>query len=197
MYGGKGMFFGTKSWFKILYFITAMSPAYILYSLHLYARDEICIFVLSGYKIPVITLILVKLFLLLGLIMRKILIRVTKDNENPYHLNHSYREIIDQNGTSLVFLLGVIIPSVIYIENSLTINLIIFLFIQYLLYTLMSNSTTLFPNIVLIIYGIHSFRLRDGKYLVSDKPMMQYSERELQTTIIGDKSNTLCYVKGR
>lgn len=191
------MFFGTRHWFKFLYFITAMSPAYILYSLHLYAHNEIEVFNFSIYRIPILTVGLLLVFVLLVIILKKILKVVTKDNENPHDINGVYTKIIDQNGNSIVFLLSVIIPSVIYIEASIIINIIIFFFIQYMLFILMNNSTILFPNILLIIFGIHTFKLKDGKYLISDQAFMKSDANIIKATSIGDHSNTLCFVKGR
>lgn len=66
------MFFGTKMWFKLLYFITAMSPAYILYSFYLYALPEKGIFNETLFYIPVIPVILVLLFLVIGYLIKKV-----------------------------------------------------------------------------------------------------------------------------
>jgi|SRR5699024_7089918 len=186
------MFYGTKFWFKILYFITAMSPAYMLYSLYFYSQNENIPFISKEYKFLILIFLLLLLLILLAYILKGILIKTTKNNENPYSLRINIK---DQNGNSLIFLLSVIIPSVIYIDESPTINIIIFLLIQYLLFVLMNNSTALFPNVLLIIIGIHTFRLDEGRYIISNQ-LTHKSKDKISATSIGDNSSTLCYVKG-
>src|SRR5699024_1114220 len=152
------MFFGTKHYFKILYFITAMSPAYLIYSLQLYSHKHLEFIMITIYGFPVFILILFFLLIFLGYLLKVILIKITDDNENPYNIESIRHIQKDKNGSSIVFLIGVIFPSIIYIEENIVINLIVFLIIQLLLYKLMSNSTALFPNVLLISFGIHSFK---------------------------------------
>src|SRR5699024_2471068 len=169
-----------------------------LYSLHLYSHNKFPFTTIMNVKIPIITLGILLVFLFLGWIMKVVMIKVTKDNENPYSLQNAYNKITGKNGTSIIFMLGVIIPSVIYLDAPLFINVFTFIFVQSLLYILMSHSSALFPNLLFIIYGMHTFELTNGKYLISDQPIERRdNHEEIKATLIGDHSNTLCYVRGK
>lgn len=146
------MFLGTNKKFKILYFITSMFPAYLIiffYVLDNYLRENreynLCLLILLLF-------IFVFIFFLLGSKLK----RLIEDTDGTSLSTNVKSELIileEMNGDVISYLLGVIFPSIIIIsESSLKINILIFIIIQLSIYILTIRSTSLLPNVFMILF---------------------------------------------
>ena len=167
------LFVGTRKLYKILYFLTAMSPAYFLFLLQLkgkYAEflskklwcasyDSIIIFTIVS--IPLAAFIL-------GFLLKKILIYQYKQGTNEQVIKNkeqfNFGNIQQKNGNVISFLLGNIFPSVIIIENNIIICVIFFIVLQFLIFKVVMNSTDIFPNVILILCRVDIIQTNLGKY---------------------------------
>lgn len=167
------MFVGTRKFYKILYFLTAMSPAYFLFLLQIkekYAKllnkkiwcvsyDSIITFTILS--IPIVALIL-------GFLLKKILVYQYKQGTNEQVINNKeqfkLRHIQQKNGNVISFLLGNIFPSVIILENNILICITFFIVLQFLIFKVIMNSTDIFPNVILILYKVDIVQTNLGKY---------------------------------
>ncbi|THF82112.1 hypothetical protein [Cohnella fermenti] len=187
------MFFGTRFYFKLLYYLTAMTPAYLLFSLQLFIKYKIGILKLFGIKIPWISfaILLVSFALIWG--VKKLLHIATKRQENHYILNQREAKITQVNGDVVSFLLGVILPAVIFIEDSIAICMVVFIGLQFIIFLLVSKSSSVFPNIMAIMFSMNVYILDNGFYLISNEKMTENYERIIAVRV-GDSSNLLGYI---
>ncbi|WP_054943785.1 hypothetical protein [Paenibacillus ihuae] len=186
------MFFGTRFYFKFLYFLTAMTPAYLLFSLQLYVKYGIGFIQISGNKVPLMTFLILLGSIVLTWIIKKTLSIAVRREENQYLINFGDVKIIQTNGDVVSFLLGVVVPAVIFIENSLSICLLVFLGVQFVVFLLVTKSSTVFPNIMTILFNINILILDNGLYLISNVRIRENSE--VLAVRVGDDSKLLNYV---
>lgn len=167
------MFYGTRFPYKLLYFVTAMSPAYFLFILQLNHKfnGEIG-FTLKKQDINVYHLccILFLLVISLSLILKFLLNRQFKKGRGYLLLSNELGEfdknkIEDSNGNIISFLLGTVVPAVLIIETSLIEAIIVFVILQIIIFILVNKSSEIFPNIMLIILGVDICKMASGKYL--------------------------------
>lgn len=167
------MFVGTRFFYKILYFLTAMSPAYFLFVLQVRGKYE----TISSKKscsisydsITLIIIVLIPLIaLILGFLLKKLLLHQYKvgtneqvtENKEQFEL----KNIQQKNGNVISFLLGNIFPSVIIIEDNIITCIIFFVTLQFLIFKVVMNSTDIFPNVILILYKVDIMQTNSGKY---------------------------------
>lgn len=139
------MFFGTGLIFKTLYFVSAMAPAYLLFSLQLFIYNGIGTLTISKFKLPWISLLVIMLAMVSIFVLRRMLYKATCSEENPYTIDLKRVKIIQVNGDIVSFFVGVILPAVFFIENSALISCLVFLTIQLFIFILVSKSNTVFP----------------------------------------------------
>ncbi|ERS94587.1 hypothetical protein [Staphylococcus simulans] len=160
------MFEGTRWFYKVLYFITAMSPAYIIFLLQTY--DKYFNNSTKYNNIFYISLLLfIILLVLLGMILKQILLYQYKYGTNEKVLSNEKRfdKILLKNGSVLSFLLGNILPSVVILENDIVICIVLFILLQILIYKLIVKSNDLFPNVVLILLKVDILVTKSGEYV--------------------------------
>ncbi|CDI46125.1 hypothetical protein [Lactococcus lactis] len=176
------MFDGTSWLFKILYFLTAMSPAYFL-------------FIFTQVKLGVLGSIGLFLIISLCTIPLKIMIEKSAD-EGVKTPKYEVTKIETKNGEIPSFLLGVILPSVIGGADNFIMNLIIFIVLQLCLFILMIKSSSILPNVLLIFMGLNIFEMEDGKYIFSSrKKLVEIDETTISITRLGDSNTCNTYVR--
>ncbi|MCG1063032.1 antibiotic resistance protein VanZ [Staphylococcus epidermidis] len=167
------MFVGTRKFYKILYFLTAMSPAYFLFLLQLKGKyAEVLskkLWCASYDSIIIFTIVSIPLAaFILGFLLKKILIYQYKQGTNEQVIKNkeqfNFGNIQQKNGNVISFLLGNIFPSVIIIENNIIICVIFFIVLQFLIFKVVMNSTDIFPNVILILCRVDIIQTNLGKY---------------------------------
>ncbi|EAE8661909.1 hypothetical protein BR095_13855, partial [Listeria monocytogenes] len=94
--------------------------------------------------------------------------------------------IIKKNGDVLAFLMGTIIPSILIIEEHLIETLVVFISLQFLIFILTTRSSTVFPNILLILVGVNIYELDDGKYILVLGETLNISKKSRLLVSLGD-----------
>ncbi|MCR3955523.1 MAG: hypothetical protein NUK57_04445 [Gudongella sp.] len=147
------MFAGTQIWFKLLYFYTAMVPAYVLFCIQL------------SDKYPCLEknllIILILIIILSGCITAKFVISRLRDtlgvgyttDFNPDNIK------VKKNGEVLSFLLGVILPSVFIFSNNLIITIVVFITIHLMIYQIIVRSSNIIPNVILMFMGMDTYEI--------------------------------------
>lgn len=193
------MFYGTRFNYNLLYFITAMSPAYFLFLLQVNEKfDQPFDKVIYGlnFNIYVWCAILFTFVVILALTLKKLLyIQYTKGLGTPVMPNKfqkfSESNIEESNGNVISFLLGNIIPVVLIMENSINEAIIVFIILQLIIFILIMKSSDLFPNILLIILGVDLCKTKDGNYLFIFKGKNVNVEKVYQ---LGDAGKSKIYI---
>ncbi len=164
-------------YYKVLYFLTAMSPAYLLFFIQLHYKFEDTfdggIFGIR-FNIFVWLGILILFFVILLILLKGVLIyQYTNSSTNQVlgEGKEKFKEnkLKERNGDVISFLLGNILPAVLIIEEDLFITILTFLIIQVLIYVLVIKSTDIFPNVFLIILGIDLCKTEDENYVFTFK----------------------------
>ena len=178
------MFDGTSWKFRILYFLTSMTPAYLLF---IFTQIKFDILLLLG-----LFLIMISLSIVLKRLIEK---RGNQGVRNPRYL---VSKIESKNGEIPSFLLGVILPSVISGTEEFIINLIIFITLQVCIFVLMIKSSSILPNVFLIFLGLNIFEMDDGKYIFSfRKRLIDSGDEYISITRLGDSNTCNTYVRKR
>ncbi|WP_251126668.1 antibiotic resistance protein VanZ [Exiguobacterium sp. s59] len=194
------MFYGTKFYYKILYFLTAMSPAYLLFLLQFHSKFKVDVtdITIWNIKFNVIYVLIATICIMFILsIILSFLIKhqyFSKSNTRIYvETIHFFKEhkLKEINGTVTTFLLGVIIPSIFIIETDPKIALGTFIFLQFLIYKIIMKSTDIFPNVVLIIFGINLCKTQEDNYVFTFKSK-KYNEFVVYK--IGDPNKSRMYI---
>ncbi|MBC1435905.1 hypothetical protein HB848_11205 [Listeria rocourtiae] len=157
------MFIGVRMYVKIFYFITSMMPAYILFTIQIY-------FSYSPFSEKFLYLIVVSLFgiaLIMGKSLELLLRKRVKMGSGYKNVGFRRISIKNRNSDVTSFLLGTILPSVILIDGSYLSSLFIFISLQLVLYKLVMRSSSIFPNVVLIMSKVDVCELENGNYIIS------------------------------
>ncbi|EMC49358.1 hypothetical protein [Streptococcus mutans] len=178
------MFEGTSFIFKILYFLTAMMPAYMLFcaqsNLYLWILPTVILFMSIG----------------IGLLLKFSLQNRAQKNLGVGISNYTVGVVNSKNGDITAFLLGVIIPSVISLSDDLTIKVIGFLILQILLFILMIKSSSIFPNILMLLLGMNIFELDDGKYIIAfTSQLASKQDNKINIRRMGDSEFCSTYIR--
>ncbi|GGA91409.1 hypothetical protein GCM10007183_14510 [Staphylococcus muscae] len=171
------IFYGTRFFYKFLYFITAMTPAYFLFLLQIDDKFQ------HPFDTTILKMkldvywwcgILFLILFILALFLKWLIInqyktpstdRVLNNKKEKFKLNN----LEEINGSIISFLLGNVLPAVLIIESNLLVAILIFIIIQILIYILIMKSTDIFPNIFLIILGIDLCKTEDDDYVFTFK----------------------------
>ncbi|GAE26236.1 hypothetical protein JCM9140_2275 [Halalkalibacter wakoensis JCM 9140] len=186
------MFYGTKLFYKVLYYVTAMAPAYFLFLLQINDKFNKAF----DTNIYVMCLILFILIISLAYLLKNSLYRhyiKERGNEVPTSEIQQYSQsnLEESNGSVISFLLGNIIPGVLIMENSIYEAIIVFLTLQILIFILIMKSSDIFPNILLVILGVDLCKTKEGKYLFVFK---KETVSELKVFQIGDSSKSKTFI---
>lgn len=193
------MFYGTRFGYNLLYFLTAMSPAYVLFLLQI---DNIFHSPLDknilGIRFNIYTwcLVLIIVFIILGFLLKGLLkLQLKRGTGTPVleaNLKKFYKSNIEEvNGNIISFLLGNIIPVVLIMENSITVAIAVFVVLQIFIYTLTIKSSDIFPNVLLIILGVDICKTKDGNYLLIFKGQDKNLKEVYQ---LGDAGRSKLYI---
>lgn len=195
------MFYGTKLWYKGLYFLTAMSPAYILFILQIHdsfknKKGNLEFFKWEiNFNIYCMCAVVLFFFLILAFILKRSLIRQYKKGLSDRHLGtlNQFKEnnLAEENGNITTFLLGAIIPAVLIVDGNLYAAIVIFILLQFIIYKLIMRSTDLFPNVLLVILGINLCKTIDNNYVFTFKSKDYESPK---VYIIGDPSKSRMHI---
>ncbi|WP_249278789.1 antibiotic resistance protein VanZ [Bacillus cereus] len=193
------MFYGTRFGYNLLYFVTAMSPAYFLFLLQVNEKfkkpfDRKILGV--DFNIYTWCLVLFIILFLMAFILKILLkMQFTRGLGTPVLTNKldgfSKSNIEETNGSVVSFLLGNIIPVVLIMENSIKEAIVVFLLLQIIIYLLTVKSSEIFPNIVLIILGVDICKTKDGNYLLIFNGQ---DEEMLKVYQIGDVRKSRLYI---
>lgn len=154
--------------FRILYFITSMSPAYILMAVKYvdlnWLADRLHCPLLSNIylsKLIAMSACAIICFLLAYFFKKKL------DDIGGQRVSISYHHlnINTKNGDMVSFLIGIILPTFINIDDSWFINILLFILLQLLIYKLMTKSSFIFPNILLILIGYSLIQI-DNRWIL-------------------------------
>ncbi|EAD2556836.1 hypothetical protein Y190_04280 [Listeria monocytogenes] len=186
------IFEGTSFLFKITYFVTAMLPAYILFSLQIKMQtnkvsDTVIYFILGIFLV----LSVLSLAFLKGLLLKR---GREKNGHNKRILINRTNQIAKKNGDVVAFFMGSILPSVLVFQDELLITLIVFIILQILIFTLTIRASSVFPNILLIFFGMDIYELEDGNYILTiDKKLRIFDKPNLYTRL-GDSGDCNTYL---
>ncbi|MGR8808672.1 hypothetical protein [Leuconostoc citreum] len=178
------MFQKTNFYFKISYFYGAITPAIVLFSVSVGIDFEIILIeLLIGV---VLTLKLNSVLTNQGTASGG----VTKKFENA--------EVAEKNGEVLSLIFGIIIPSVIVPGSvGFLAKILFFVAIQWIVYLLMVRSSSIFPNILFILFGGNVYKLQDGDYLIDMSDIVQHKKISIEAKRIGSSSMNNTYVVAR
>lgn len=167
------MFYGTRFTYNLLYFLTAMSPAYFLFLLQINEKFnqpfDYCFWGIN-FNIYIWCLVLFLILIIVAFGLKKLLIiQFKRGLGTPVFerdlFKFSKSNIEENNGSVISFLLGNIIPVVLIMENSIKEAFVVFILLQTIIFILTMKSSEIFPNIVLIILGVDICKTKDGDYL--------------------------------
>lgn len=171
-----------------------MSPAYLLFSLQLFEHNNIGEYIIYEYKVPWLTILILFLGLLLTFLVKINLVYSTKSGENSYLVDLNSDRVVHINGNIVSFFAGVILPVIFYMKESVPISILVFIGIQIMVYVLVSKSDTIFPNILLLLFGLNIYTLDNGKYLISNLSINELKKAKIDAVRVGDNSSLLSYV---
>ncbi|WP_249027487.1 hypothetical protein [Staphylococcus muscae] len=142
------IFYGTRFFYKFLYFITAMTPAYFLFLLQIDDKFQ------HPFDTTILKMkldvywwcgILFLILFILALFLKWLIInqyktpstdRVLNNKKEKFKLNN----LEEINGSIISFLLGNVLPAVLIIESNLLVAILIFIIIQILIYILIMKK---------------------------------------------------------
>ncbi|WP_228474669.1 hypothetical protein [Listeria welshimeri] len=178
--------------FKATYFVTAMTPAYILFILQIKMQinkvSDILIYSILGVFLFLSVLSLI--FLKWLMIKRG----KEKDGYNKKILINRTNKIAKKNGDVVAFFMGIILPSVLVFQDELLITLIVFIILQILIFTLTIRGSSVFPNILLIFFGMDIYELKDGNYILTIDKKLRISDKPNLYTRLGDSADCNTYL---
>jgi len=139
---------------------------------------------------------LLLIFILLGFLLRALLINqyIKSSTDQVLPPKKEYFEentLEERNGNVISFLLGTVIPAVLIIESDLKIAVAVFIVIQILIYILIMKSTDIFPNVLLIIFGISLCKTQQNDYVFTFK---SDTYQELKVYKIGDPEKSKIHI---
>ncbi|MBC1376335.1 hypothetical protein [Listeria farberi] len=186
------IFEGTSFLFKITYFVTAMLPAYILFSLQIKMQtnkvsDTLIYFILGIFLV----LSVLSLAFLKWLLLKR---GKEKNGHNKRILINRKNQIAKKNGDVVAFFMGIILPSVLVFQDELLITLIVFIILQILIFTLTIRGSSVFPNILLIFFGMDIYELEDGNYILTIDKKLRISDKPNLYTRLGDSADCNTYL---
>lgn len=192
------MFEGANWFYKISYFISSMLPAYILFSLRLLIDLKFGTKVIFGINIPWFLLAVLAVGILFSVFIIKIIKKANDSDENSRLIDVDHHSIIEKNGDVVPFFAGVIFPLIFFFENSVLASIFSFLGIQIIMFILVSKTSSIFPNIILLIFGYNVYHFSNNIYLLSNHKQNEFHNlKTMKAERLGDNSNLYCYLKNK
>lgn len=173
---------GTKSNFKLLYFVSSMFPSYILFLFNVYntfnnTKET------NGYYI-LIFIIIVIVGVVAAHICKSLIIN-TSNSETGKILRFTKVKNIKntKNGNVISFVLSTIMSSVFIFDNSFILTFCSMILIQFALYFLLMHTDEIFPNALLILLGIDFYKVeivyKDEKEFLEFETIYIFVERKV------------------
>ena len=167
------LFYGTRLFYDLLYFVTSMSPAYLLFLLQINQKFKqpfdwsIFNFQITIYSWCGISLVILILFsLLLKCLLRRQFQNGSGTPVTATDLRYFFKSnIAEANGNVISFLLGNILPAVLILEHSLAEAIAVFISLQFIIFILIKKSSDIFPNIMLLLLGVDLCKTKQGHYV--------------------------------
>lgn len=168
-----------------------MMPAYILFTVQLYLKKHITIFQLN-----MILIVLVLISLLMGWLIKFIITnRYFEEGGSEIEKLISKRsQVSGKNSDVIAFFIGIIVPSVIIFESSLVFTLLIFILLQLIVFFLMSNSHSIFPNILMMALRMNMYTLYEGLFVLTINGKLKLSRDKIKLVRIGDSEICHTYI---
>lgn len=189
------MLIGTNPLFKFLYFVTAMFPAYFLFTLNYYSTGRLWYLTcrnghLYSYWIsPWVYTIGLEFFLAVALTSCLIvLLKNQSQNQNSGIKELTVNRKINEG--LVEFLIGIAVSSTISVpinHQQISFSLFVMILFQFLLFTLFSKSTNSIPNVLLICRGWSYVRWSGGYIFMPTKLFRENVDKKVQCTAIGDE----------
>lgn len=180
------MFDGTSLFFRLMYFFTAVTPASIMLSLQLKfdASDRLVNYGISLLILDVSVAIALKLK---AMLINRVEVGVQKTDFSV--------KVVARNGDVVTFLFGVIIPSVLLPEGAENVEkVVIFSVVQLLVYIISIRTTSILPNVLLMILGVDIYQLSSGSYVFSIGSKIGKKHKDIIITRLGDDVDNETYI---
>mgnify|MGYP000289665014 CR=1 FL=1 len=167
--------------FKITYFLVSIAPAIILFSITM------------EFDLTIVIVEIV-ISIIVTILLKKFLVNVS-NSSGGMSKKIDNAPVADKNGDILSLIFGIIIPSVIIPDNLSSNNKVLFfVIIQIMVYFLMIRSSSVFPNVLLILFGVNTYRLGDGTYLIDVNGTVTHRMVSVSVKRIGSSTINNTYV---
>ncbi|WP_239256255.1 hypothetical protein [Listeria ilorinensis] len=98
-----------------------------------------------------------------------------------------------KNNDVVSFLISTLLPSILIIEEHLFLTLTVFILLQILIYTLTVRSSSILPNIMLLVLGINTYNISGG-FLIAKQRNFEEGKKEFILVRIGDSDCCNTYI---
>lgn len=183
------MLIGTNMLFRLLYFVTAMSPAYILFTTAFIPTQGNLI----KFDCPIhvsVTLIVLLLELVISVLFTWKLINLLQKQSDLQNGGVKKGVVMRKMNEGLVeFLMGIAVSSTIGLSLSASrpiLSVIILCMFQILLFFLFQSSTNSMPNVFLVLGGWSYVRWGESYLFMPSKSFRDLVGKTVSGTPIGD-----------
>lgn len=194
------MFQHTSWTFKILYYITSMAPAILLFTLKLMYLN----FNQRSYDHLTILGVVLSLFILISSLASMLIYRMKKNYQNRNYYDQDYYDkdsfssdkVSAVNGDPVSFLISNI-TSVFLVQGQVLPSFITYLVINLMIFTMMIKTYNIQPNLFLTLGGIDIIKTKSNQFLIvlnqdeseSDRIYRVMPEEEGRLHIVGEIDN--------
>ena len=163
------MFQHTSLTFKILYYITSMAPAILLFTLKLMYLN----FNQRSYDHLTILGVVLSLFILISSLASMLIYRMKKNYQNRNYYDQDYYDkdsfssdkVSAVNGDPVSFLISNI-TSVFLVQGQVLPSIITYLVINLMIFTMMIKTYNIQPNLFLTLGGIDIIKTKSNQFLI-------------------------------
>lgn len=163
------MFQHTSWTFKILYYITSMAPAILLFTLKLMYLN----FNQRSYDHLTILGVVLSLFILISSLASMLIYRMKKNYQNRNYYAQDYYDkdsfssdkVSAVNGDPVSFLISNI-TSVFLVQGQVLPSIITYLVINLMIFTMMIKTYNIQPNLFLTLGGIDIIKTKSNQFLI-------------------------------
>lgn len=163
------MFQHTSWTFKILYYITSMAPAILLFTLKLMYLN----FNQRSYDHLTILGVVLSLFILISSLASMLIYRMKKNYQNRNYYDQDYYDkdsfssdkVSAVNGDPVSFLISNI-TSVFLVQGQVLPSIITYLVINLMIFTMMVKTYNIQPNLFLTLGGIDIIKTKSNQFLI-------------------------------
>lgn len=194
------MFQHTSWTFKILYYLTSMAPAIMLFTLKLMYLN----FDQRSYDHLTILGVVLSLFILISSLASMLIYRMKKNYQNRNYYDQDYYDkdsfSIDKvsaiNGDPVSFLISNI-TSVFLVQEQVLPSIITYIVINLMIFTMMIKTYNIQPNLFLMLGGIDIIKTKNNQFLIIlnqdesqvDRIYKVTPEEEGRLHIVGETDN--------